>query len=91
MKYRAYRIRTDHARVQITNTALSMVAQAPLEVDTLFYRDTQPLGIPILLFTGAKGYCRGGGWWDIMGYVPDGSDVQRVLDRLTAMEPGGAA
>jgi hypothetical protein len=90
MKYRAYRIRTDHAKVQISNDTALEIAQSANELDDLFYRDSQPKDMPILLFTGAKGYCRDGGWWDIMGYAPDGSDVQRVLDRLEAMSKEAA-
>jgi hypothetical protein len=76
------RIKFDHARIQATNPQIMKVAQSEAELNSLFYQDQQPLGVPILLFTGAKAYCRGGGWWDIMGYAYDGSDVQRVLDKL---------
>ena len=35
-----------------------------------------------LLFSGAKAYYRGGGWWRISGYAQDGFDVERVLRAL---------
>jgi len=35
-----------------------------------------------LLFTGAKAYYRGAGWWHISGYHYAGEDVSRVLNRL---------
>lgn len=37
-----------------------------------------------LLFTGAKAYYLGGGWWRISGYSWDGGDVDKVLDRLNS-------
>ena len=84
MKLRHTRLRTDHLRVQLTNDQLKSVAQSTAEVDALLYNDTQPKDVPILLFTGAKAYCRGGGWWDIMGYAYDGMDIERVLSKLNA-------
>ena len=35
-----------------------------------------------MLFTGAKSFYLGGGWWTIAGYAQDGRDVQQVLDFL---------
>lgn len=34
------------------------------------------------LYTGAKIYYRGGGWWKVSGYAHDGDDTQRVARRL---------
>lgn len=39
-----------------------------------------------LLFTGAKAYPLGGGWWRISGYSYDGSDVEKILTKLKNKE-----
>lgn len=36
----------------------------------------------VLLFTGAKAYRHGNGWWTVCGYASDASDVRRVADRV---------
>lgn len=40
------------------------------------------IGEANLVFTGAKAYYRGGGWWAISGYSSSGEDVDKVLDKL---------
>jgi hypothetical protein len=36
----------------------------------------------VLLFTGAKAYRHGNGWWTVSGYASDASDVHMVADRV---------
>jgi len=37
---------------------------------------------PVLLFNGAKAYHKGDGWYDIIGYHPQGKDVDEVWAKL---------
>lgn len=37
---------------------------------------------PVLLKGGAKTYHKGSGWYAIMGYAADGSDVDEALDLI---------
>jgi len=71
-----------HAKVQISNDAMCSVAADPDWLrDHVSMRD-----MPILLTSGAKAYNRGGGWWDIMGYAYDGSDVRVIVEKLRTIE-----
>ena len=51
------------------------------EIQSVLWSEDQELQMKgeNLLFTGAKAYNRGGGWWRICGYAQDGRDVERVL------------
>ena len=43
---------------------------------------TELVGEAFLLFTGAKAYYHGGGWWQFSGYHYAGKDVKDVLVAL---------
>lgn len=58
------------------DTLLRELAWNPQDLDVRQRPDA------ILLFTGAKAYPHGNGWWTISGYANDRSDVNQVLDRV---------
>lgn len=60
--------------VQATLSEMKQVAADPADFNS---RPTEQS-----LFTFAKCYFIGGGWWRVCGYAHDGSDVSRVLDVL---------
>lgn len=62
------------AKVKLPLATIKLVAAQPERFEL---RDSEQC-----LFTYAKAYYRGGGWWLIAGYSENGSDVLRVLDAL---------
>jgi len=44
--------------------------------------DVKEIGCDFLAFSGAKIYCRGGGWWIISGYAYNQSDEKQVIIKL---------
>lgn len=67
------------AKMQVRMFAMRQVMHkelqnTPIEKNKEFY-----------LFTGAKGYYLGGGWWLVSGYSQDGKDVDDVINRLTVL------
>lgn len=67
-----------HSRVQVTHEQMSKIVASREE----FLRHPVLLNTPVLLQTHAKAYYRGGGWWDIMGYAYDGTDVRQAVALL---------
>ena len=58
------------------DTVIRQLAWSPGEFDA----SSRPESV--LLFTGAKAYRHGNGWWTISGYAHDRSDVRSVEDRV---------
>ena len=58
------------------DTLIRQLAWNVCDFDSIKRSDT------VLLFTGAKAYRRGNGWWTVSGYAPDASDVRAVEDRV---------
>jgi hypothetical protein len=58
------------------DAVIRQLAWNPLEFDA----PSRPESV--LLFTGARAYRRGNGWWTIAGYAQDRSDVRAVEDRV---------
>jgi len=54
--------------------AQSVMKQLILDVDANLLS-----GDAVLVFTYAKAYYKGGGWYAISGYAHDGSDVHKVI------------
>lgn len=77
---RLIKITQQHVRAQLSREELARIVKDPQGFRTAKIM----LGVPVDLFTYAKAYSRGGGWWDIMGYAYDGSDVEHILTRLEA-------
>ena len=67
-----------HVKVQCSDEAMCAVAADPEWLRT----HAEMRDVPILLTSHAKAYNRGGGWWDIMGYANDASDVRVIVDKL---------
>lgn len=63
------------ARVQAPASTIRLISAQPSRFPT----SPLPIKQEQCLFTYAKAYYDGGGWWHIWGYAHDGSDVDRVL------------
>jgi len=61
------------------DTLIRQLAWSGRDFDSIKRPDT------VLLFTGAKAYRRGNGWWTVLGYASDASDVSAIEDRVTRL------
>lgn len=69
----------------VMGTLIPDYVSRPLHECVAYLKDHAKTGGEVCLFTYAKAYYRGGGWWLISGYSSDGSDVAEVLQCLNLL------